>query len=84
MRVCPNGSCIGRVNQQVASTICHGRTGGGRSVTSWTSSCSPRTAHALVLENALDSVKEKPETDAPLGSYLTADNLGPCLSLCVV
>jgi len=29
-------------------------------------------------------VKEKSGANAPLGSYLTADNLGPCLSLWVV
>lgn len=60
---------------------CCDRIGERKTVTSWMSSCSLRTERAILLENALDSVKDGSETGAPLGSYLTADNLGPCLSL---
>ena len=54
---------------------------GEKDITFWTSSCSLQIEHAILLESALDFVKEEFRAGAPLGSYLTADKLGPCLSL---
>src|SRR5882757_4636985 len=61
-----------------------GRTGGRRIVIFSMSFCFLRTGHAILLENAFSFAEERLEEDPPLGSYLTADNLGPCLSRWVV